>query len=546
MTNSLANSSALIIDDFHGMRTMLKDFVKAMGVKTIDSAANARDAISALRSKHYDIVLCDFNLGPGRNGLNILEEAKVRKYIGYSTIWVMITAEKSMAMFMGAAEIKPDDYLLKPFNGKMLEARLNRQIEKKRSLRPIEDAVAAQNYLDAISLCDEQLSGESRNTQDLLRIKSELLMTIGDLTAARALFEEVLALRSVPWAKTGLGKTHFLDHDLPRAKEIFQEVLSENRMYLEAADWLAKTLEELGDTVAAQQVLQNATSLSPNTAARQKTLGDIAFKNGAVDLAQEAYEAAIKHNEDSVLKNPDSYAGLAKVLIDKGAAGDAVKILDNCRQQFKDEPEALLQAAMMESSAYQKLGQPEKAALAVAEAEKLMAGMSGTAGARITIDMAKLQFQRGEKDKAMDLLGSVVKNNHEDAEILKQVSAVFSQEKLGEAGAAMINELTQEVVNVNNQGVRLASAGKFEEGSLLLREAIKTLPNNATLLTNLCGMLLGLMYKNGGGEQQTAEIRELLERVRKINPFNAKYQEYLKSLDRFESRQRGAVRADRE
>lgn len=104
MTVSLAQSNTLIIDDFQGMRTMLREFVRAMGVTKIDTASNGKEAIALLSEKKYDIVICDYNLGMGQNGQQILEEAKLRRYIGYSTIWVMVTAEKTMDMFMGAAE----------------------------------------------------------------------------------------------------------------------------------------------------------------------------------------------------------------------------------------------------------------------------------------------------------------------------------------------------------------------------------------------------------------------------------------------------------
>ena len=109
MTASLTQAKILVIDDFQGMRTMLRDFVKAMGVTQVDTAANGREALSQLRSHRYNIVICDFNLGQGQNGQQVLDEARMRDYIGVSTIWVMVTAEKTTDMVMGAAEVKPDD-----------------------------------------------------------------------------------------------------------------------------------------------------------------------------------------------------------------------------------------------------------------------------------------------------------------------------------------------------------------------------------------------------------------------------------------------------
>jgi len=532
MATSLKQSNTLVIDDFQSMRSMLRGFLKGMGVTDTDNAANAREALALLATKKYDIVICDYNLGHGQNGQQILEEARYKKYIGYATIWVMVTAEKTMDMFMGAAETKPDDYLLKPITAGILEARLNKLIEKKKSLEPIEKAVNSKDYIRAIASCDEQLKQHSANTQELQRIKSDLLITIGDFPAAEAFLANILATRGVPWAKTGLGKIYFMNKDFFRAKEIFQEVLDENKMYLEAADWLSKTLDALGDLEQAQSVLAKAMELSPNAAARQKNLADAAYKNGALDLAQSSYEKAIKLGEHSVHKSSNTYAGLARVLTAKDDPGEALKVLNLSRGEFKDDPNAALQTAVIEGLAYQKMGQPEKASAALAVAEELMRCQPGSASAATTMDMANALFELGQKDKACGLLESMVKNNHENAGIIKMVEAVFENAGMAEEGDKLIKKSSQEVININNQGVTLAKEGKFEEGIKLMRLALKDMPNSDLMIMNLCGMIIGLMSANGNDDRLIFEARELLDRVRKINPTNKKYNAYTNILSK--------------
>jgi tetratricopeptide (TPR) repeat protein len=535
VTVTLTQSRILIIDDFQGMRTMLRDFVKSMGVSKIDTASNSKEAITQLSANKYDIVICDYNLGPGQNGQQILEEAKLRKYIGYATIWVIVTAEKTLDMVMGAAETKPDDYLLKPINEAILEGRLQKLIAKKQSLNDIEKAVHAQDYITAITLCDQLLKAKPANLQDILRIKSDLLLTVGDYETAKVLFDKILSMRKIPWAKTGMGKVCFFNKEYLRAKEIFQEVLEENRMYIEASDWLAKTLEKLGDGAQAQQVLQKAMELSPNSHIRQKNLAEAAHKNGALDVAQAAYERSIKLSEFSVNKSPVAFAGLAKVFNDKGVPEEALKMLKRGKDEFKNDAEAAVQAAVIESMAYQKMGQPDKAKAAIAEAEKLAENLSGKVSTEISMEMAKSLFALGEKDKACGLLQTVVKNNHENAEIIGQVDAVFQSEQLGEEGENLINASKQEVVNINNQGVMLAKEGKFEEAVGLLRKAVQNLPNSEVILMNLCGMLIGLIKKSGKDDSLLYEAKSLLDRVRELNPANKKYSEYANALNQIKN-----------
>jgi tetratricopeptide (TPR) repeat protein len=532
MATSLKQSTALVIDDFQSMRAMVVGFLKSMGVPSIDNVGSGQEALTFLAKRKYDIVICDYNLGLGQNGQQILEEAKHKNLIGFSTIWMMVTAEKTMDMFMGAAETKPDDYLLKPITESQLEARLIKLIEKKRSLEPIEKAAKSKDYVRAIALCDEQLKTHSTNTQEVQRIKSDLLVTIGDFPAAKAFFEHLLAARSMPWAKTGLGKVHFMTKDYFRAKELFQEVLDENKMYLEAADWLAKTLDALGDLAQAQSVLDKAMELSPNAAGRQKSLADAAFKNGKLDVAQTAYEKAIKLGENSVHKSASTFSGLAKVLNAKDDPEQALRVLDRSRGQFKDDPEAALQTAVLEGMAYHQMGQPKKAEAALATAEELMRSQSGTVNHAVTMDMANAMLKLGQKDKAFALLENVVKNNHDNPGIIDMVGDVFDKAGLSDEGNALIKKSTQEVIDINNQGVVLANEGKFEEGIRLMRKALQTLPNNDLMIMNLCGMIIGLLSRNGKDDRLIFEARELLDRVRRINPTNKKYNTYLNILNK--------------
>jgi len=100
------NKTFLIVDDFQGMRTVLRDILRSMGVnaKDIATAATGDEAISQLSQNRFDGVLCDFNLGHGKNGQQVMEAAKYRNLIGPSCAWIMITAEKTTDVVMGAAE----------------------------------------------------------------------------------------------------------------------------------------------------------------------------------------------------------------------------------------------------------------------------------------------------------------------------------------------------------------------------------------------------------------------------------------------------------
>jgi tetratricopeptide (TPR) repeat protein len=535
MPLTLHKASVLVVDDFQGMRTMLRDFVRAMGVTTIETASNGRDAIAKLGNNRYDIVICDYNLGPGPNGQQVLEEARLKNLIGVATVWAMVTAEKTPEMVMGAAEVRPDDYLLKPINQVVLQTRLSRLIARKHLLAPIEASVKALNFTEAVTQCDLQLKAKVSYPHEILRVKSELLLAMGDYSGAAALFESILATRDVPWAQTGIGKVYFHDHKFAQAKDIFAQVLREHVVFMEASDWLAKACTRLGQTHEAEQVLLEAVKISPNSPTRQRILGETAYRNGSLDVAQTAFEKTIKIGEFSPHKAPSAYTGLAHVLADRDEHYEALKTLALSKQEFKYNTEAALQTAAAESAVYHQMGQPERAAEVLQEAEALLQKSAGRASAEATIALARTQFTLGNKDKACAMLQDVVRNHHENEEVTLGVAHLFDDVGLHNEGQALIAQSSGEVVAINNQGVTLAKGGDLAGGANLLRAASSKLPNNEVILINLVGLLIAMLSKHGKDLRIASEARDLLDRVRQINLGNKNYHVYSAALKRLMS-----------
>ncbi len=530
MTMPSLNAKTLIIEDFEGMRSVLKGICKTIGITDVDFASNGAGAISMLSKSRYDIVICDYDLGPGPDGQQVLEEAKARNYVGYGCVWIIVTAEKTIAMVASAVETKADDYLIKPVSAATLENRLLKLISKKRSFGEIETAVNEHDYRKAIELCDRLMQSKSAAAGDLLRIKADLLMATNDLEGAQALFQSVLAKRSVPWAKTGLGKVYYLREDYERAKHLLGEALDESPVYLDAADWLAKAHEALEEANQAQAVLQRATAVYPKSPVRQKALADTAYRNGDLDVAQSAYETAIKSGEHSIHKSVEHYAGLAKVLAEKDDPREALAVLEKGLQEFPDNAEAAVQTAVVKAMACRKMGDRYGAEAAMQEAGELIDGMSGVVSPGITIDMAKTLFTLGKGDEACSLLKTLVMENHENTAIIDQVNRLLDSQHMRDAGKQMVEKSRQEVVEINNKGVLLARSGKFAEAIALLRKAVQQLPNNAVMVGNLCGVLIGSMKQGGKDEELVMEAKMLLDRVSELNPMHPKYHEYMNAL----------------
>nr|WP_054773998.1 response regulator [Methylogaea oryzae] len=176
---SLRGKKILIVDDLPDMRTMMRTLVASLGAEDIHTAKDGDQAMAAMIIHKFDVVLCDYALGEGRDGQQVLEEVRHRGLLPYSAIFVMVTAETSTPMVMGAVEYSPDDYLSKPIPKATLQTRLRNLLGKKEKLHPILNAMQQHNYTVALTQCDYLMEREPASRFELLRLKGELLLTTG-------------------------------------------------------------------------------------------------------------------------------------------------------------------------------------------------------------------------------------------------------------------------------------------------------------------------------------------------------------------------------
>jgi tetratricopeptide (TPR) repeat protein len=527
MALNLANKKILVVDDFPEMRSMMRKMGVSCKATDIDDARNGEDAITKMAGKKYDIVLCDYNLGNGKDGQQVLEEAKHRGLINHTTIFMMLTAENTMDMVMGAVEYSPDGYLTKPFTKAMFDSRLEKIQKKKAELGDIQKAIFKDDKETAIKLCNEKLGEKPPNALEILKIKADLCMETGDLDAAAEVYNTVLAKRAVPWASLGLGIVHFRKEDYGEAEAIFEGIISENEAFLEAYDWLAKTHELLGNTDEAQRILTDAINVSPKTVVRQQQLAKLALKNEDLEAAEDAFKKAIKNGKNSCFKNASDYTGLAKVHLAKDAPEEALKVVGDVRGEFGKTPEADLHASVMESTIYHSMGKEEEAIAAVDHANALFSKVSDKVDNDVTMDLAKACFEMGKEEDGKELIKYVVRNHHEDKEVLKQAQELFNELGMESEGEALISDTRQEVIDINNQGVKLAMDGKFEESIELFSKAADGLPENLTINLNATQSLIMHMRKNGKNNKHLKLARQFLDRAAKIDPTDAKFQKLL-------------------
>lgn len=532
MAFDIAKKKILIIDDYGQYRAILNTMMTSLGAKDIDEATDGDAAIIKILNNRYDIILCDYRLGNGKkDGQQILEELKQRGLIRYSTIFMMITAENLSTMVMGAIEYKPDDYLIKPFSRKLLQIRLESLLEMKSGFESIEQAIDKDEYQKAISLCDERLKSNPANLIEFLRLKSELCIKMGRYEEAVTVFENILAIKSKPWAKAGMGKVRFLSRDYAKAIEIFEEFIKENETYVEGYDWLAKSYEKLGDSKKAQEILLAAANISPKSIIRQKEIGKVALKNKDYGTAEDTFKNVIKMGKASYFRSPSDYTGLATVLAEKGDQDKAFTVLKDLRNEFSGSPDASLQAAMAEGNLYKSINREEDARKAFEEATRIFDDISGNVSTDVAVDVAMSYFSRGEKEKGAQLAKDIIRNNHDNEDIISKMQELFDAMDMQEEGKKLINTSIREVIDINNNGVNLLKEGKFKQAIENFEKAAEALPGNKVINSNAVHALLVYMQQTGKEDTLLDQAKMYLDRIRKIDPAYERYQKLLGMFD---------------
>lgn len=528
MRLDLSDKKILVIDDFPQMRSSLRKMIQAFGAADVDDAGNGDDAVKKIDRKKYDIVLCDYSLGEGKDGQQILEEVKHRGLLKYSTVFMMITAETTSEMVMGAVEYYPDDYLTKPFTKEVLGKRLEKLMERKRDLDDIEAAVYKRQLDEAVALCDRHIEAAPPNLLEFLRLKSSLCLQTGRYADAEAVCEKVLGMRAIPWAMLDMAKVHYFQKNYLRAQDILKDLIESNDAYVEAYDWLAKCHEQLGELGTAQESLAKAAELSPKSVLRQKALGAIAHRNNDLDLAERSFSKVLRLGRHSIYKSPRDYTNHAAVLIDKNEPAQALKALGPLTKDFKNDSGAAMLGHAMEGMVYKKMNRDEDAAKALSAATALYQEAGGKVPLEIAMDLAKACLTLGDKETGSAMMKDIVRNHHDDDEVLSQVAGVYAGADLQDEGRDIIAATRAEIVNVNNKGVTLVKESKLKEAIEFFQQAADGLPDNKIIIRNTALAMIMYMERHGRDDKLLYQARRYLERCQRLDPVNTQNEDLMK------------------
>lgn len=480
----------------------------------------AKDAVNALNaiSKHtFDVILCDYNLGSGKNGQQILEEARLKKVLPFNTIFIIITSEQTPGMVLSAMDNKPDEYLTKPFNTQQLSSRLKKNFSRKAYLINVEREIARGNLTLAIHYCDDLLSKNNPQMRTLLlKIRAELALKVDDLEKATSIYQQILEQRELPWARLGLGIIDFRQNRTEQAIETFEKLIDNSPMFMESYDWLSKAYQSVDLPLKVQEILNQAVELSPASILRQKKLAETADKNNSVETAEQAYKAVVKLGKHSIHKSSRDYSSLAKLYSRTNASEQALKVIEGMRKEYAENPEAELRAVLMESELYKQLHNNKLAKHAFEKALNLSEKSEKNIPKDLQLDLAKACFSNNKGDIANKILDSLIKTHIDDDDFMDEILSMQSSIGMKDHSATLMQKTRKELMDINNRGVALFKQGKTVEAMALFEQAIQKMPDNKTIILNMTKIALHELKTSELSKENILRTQDFIHKSRQI------------------------------
>jgi DNA-binding NarL/FixJ family response regulator len=304
----------LVIDDQPLARDALRTIAQMLGAFAVEFASNYQDAIFRIRNNAPDIILCDYELGDGRSGQQLLEELRRFNLLPDECIFMMVTGEQSYEQVVSAVELVPDDYIIKPFAPDKLMLRLDRIMAKKNFFAAYYREKRRQEFASALAILQTQRDSEAGRPYrfEILRQQAEVQLASGAAEAAEDTYRDILQDYNFPWARAGVARSLQRQKRLSEARAEIEKVVAGTPHYFDAADVKASICLDQGEPEEAQKTLDAVAKKTPRNYQRKRLLAEAAILNGDAETARNALADVVANDSMPGAVAPEDRLALAR------------------------------------------------------------------------------------------------------------------------------------------------------------------------------------------------------------------------------------------
>jgi tetratricopeptide (TPR) repeat protein len=484
--------SVLVIDPNPGMRSNLQNMLNLAGINKIEYAVNSGTAIRQLARRSYDLILCEYDLGSssgdGQDGQQLLEDLRHHRLISPWAIFIMLTSEAVYGKVIGAAELAPTDYVLKPFTAETLGARIARAIERRAVFLPTYQLVAQGNVREAIRSASAAEIAHARYALDFARLRADLHVNLGEHGEAAEIYRKVLEHKPLGWAALGLARAQFALGGVEDARETLQVLVAANPRLMAGYDLLARCHEALGNHAQAQKILEEAVSISPHMVRRLRKLGEVALEAGDAATAEKSFKQVVSKARYSEFRDPEDHVRLVKALVKRGDVPGASSVVRDLERSLRASPETEACVAVANAALHDATG--DRAA-ALADLQGAVAAVRSSSGLSTGLKLGLVRscldhrFDKGAQDVMMAVVndaGSGVTSQH-------------ALELFAQAGRRDLADGVQQQLKVQAQILLGVADEKRNMGDVrgavqTLLEALHMAPSNLQVMIAVAGGVL--------------------------------------------------------
>ena len=197
------NEHVLLVEDDEALRGAIGAVLRSAGMD-VTEVGDGKTALERF-DQRTDVVVLDIML-PGLNGFDVCREIRQRSQAPI----IVVTARDAPSDIVRGLELGADDYVVKPFEGEVLLARL-RAVLRRTSAGEEQVLEAGPLRLDTVAVKAWSAEVELALSATEFRLLSELMRHAGEAMTREALLEQV-------WGYTYLGDSRLVDMAIKRLR----------------------------------------------------------------------------------------------------------------------------------------------------------------------------------------------------------------------------------------------------------------------------------------------------------------------------------------
>jgi thioredoxin-like negative regulator of GroEL len=393
------------------------------------------------------------------------------------------------------------------------------------------------NQREAIAACIEGMKAHPRYAIDFMRLRAELHMFLGEPAEAEPIYQQLFEAKAIAWARLGLAKTLFMRERYDEAQGILEELVTNNKKFVDAYDWLAKTHAAAGALDKSQAVLAEAVAVSPHAVRRLRKLGETALETGDTETAEKVLKQVVSKAKYSEFRDPEDHVKLVQTLVRKGDPVQAAAVIRDLDKSMGGQRNTVACSAIASSMVHEYTGNETRLA------ESLTAALSACKDSTNLSSDTKMELARNclhnnMEEGAAEVMRDVMRNAPNGAAMAKAMG-VFEKAGRAEMAQQVAQESRQQVIDLVAAGANKAKEGDYKGAVALMVEAVGKLPDNPQVVFNAAVAVLKCLENMGWDERLGQYALTMIDSVRRLDPVNPKlpalaglHQQILKKYDK--------------